>query len=344
VAATLAALDRNFQQVVDDGVTNWVWRPRSYAVQSDIGAGVTGEQASLARLAASVGEEIVPLVSGLTPLVPENTVNPDEIEAARAIFTESWPAFVSEVGADGGPRIPRATQLLQDAATQLVTLGILIGVYKPGVTLEDTDLKGTEFVPFTTNTWPVPDRKNGVVTGDDEENYTNFVIAAGRIRLVIAQFQALFVPAQALGDRGFLVSLLQRALDATGEAADAVYAALDSVNLGEDERRLIYLDPGNLASLTVEDVVSWAAGFPEQEAAPLLQDAGNVGANSIKQRAQAIAQAFGPLVLNGNEPPSAWPLGISHPRVQAASAILQGALQDVIAQAGNLPYAPATTP
>jgi hypothetical protein len=371
VTGTLAALDRSFQPVVSGGVDTWVWQPQSYVVQSDIGAGVTGEQASLARLATSIGDEILPLISGLQPLVPEAKVNPDEINAAKSIVASSWPAFVSEVGADGGPRITRAASLLEDAATSLVTLGILLATYVSRTSLVNiypppwggrgggAGVGATKFdwskPGAPPSGWPAPSRAN-VVTADDEANYTNFVIASDRMQMVITVFQQLYylqggqVPSNQ--DRGFLVTLLQRALDSTGEAAGAVYAALDSVNLGPDERDIIFVpgtDPSAVSTtppysgtLTVEDIVSWAASFPAQEASSLLQDAGNVGINSIKNRAEDVQTAVGQLqAFAASGPP-----GLAHPRVTYALQILSDAVDDVVTYAGNasLGYATPTAP
>jgi hypothetical protein len=335
VTGMLAALDRSFQLVDDEGDENWVWSPQSYALQSDIGAGVTGEQASMARLAATVGAEILPLVAGLGPLIPESTVNPDEIAAAKAIFSESWPAFVAELGTDGGPRIPRTSGLLSDAATQLVTLGILLGVYPPGTSLPN-GVPHPPFIPLSANSWPNPDRSNGVVTNDDEVNFTNFVIASDRVQLVINSYSAYIGTSSPIGpDRGYLVTLLQRALDASGQAAEALYGALDSVNLGQDEREVIYLPSSatDTSALTVEDVVSWAASFPAEEAATLLQDAGNVGVQSIVSRATALNAAIGRLTTLTTQ--STAPPGLSHPRVIYALDVLSEALVYVVNTAGN---------
>ena len=370
VTGMLAALDRSFQPDSSGAVDTWVWQPQSYVVQSDIGAGVTGEQASLARLAASIGDEILPLISGLQPLVPEAKVNPDEINAAKSIVASSWPAFISEVGADGGPRITRAASLLQDAATSLVTLGILLATYASRTSLANIypqpwGGRGGAAVGAAAfdwsrpgappSGWPDPSRAN-VVTADDEANYTNFVIASDRMQMVITVFQQLYylqggqVPANE--DRGFLVTLLQRALDSTGEAAVAVYAALDSVNLGQDEREIIFVpgtDPAAVSTtppyagtLTVEDIVSWAASFPAQEASSLLQDAGNVGINSIRNRAEDVQTAVGQLqAFAASGPP-----GLAHPRVTYALQILSDAVDDVVTYAGNasLGYATPTAP
>ena len=369
VAGTLAALDRSFQPDASGGVDTWVWQPQSYAVQSDIGAGVTGEQASLARLAASIGDEILPLISGLEPLVPEARVNPDEIKAVKAIIASSWPAFVSELGTDGGPRITRAASLLEDAATSLVRLGSLLATYASHTSLSNIYPRppgggAGRFVatPFDWSDpgappsgWPAPSRAN-VVTADDEANYTNFVIASDRMQMVITVFRDLYylqggqVPSNE--DRGYLVTLLQRALDSTAEAADAVYAALDSVNLGPDEREIIFVprtDPSGVSTtppyagtLTVEDVISWAASFPAQEASSLLQDAGNVGINSINNRATKVQTALGQLQAFA----AAGPPGLAHPRVTYALQILSDAVDDVVAYAGNasLGYATPTAP
>lgn len=368
VAGTLAALDRSFQLVDDDGNETWVWQPQSYAVQSDIGAGVTGEQASLARLAASVGTEILPLVSALTPLIPEASVNPDEIAAAKAIFGQTWPAFAGELASDGGPRIWRARRLLADAATQVVSLGILLAMYASGTSLAYTgatdrpDGTSDTFDPLTLTTWPTPYRRNGVVTGDDEADYTNFVIVSDRIQLVITQFVTLYVKGggavPANEDRGFLVTLLQRTIEAAAEAADDVYTALDSVNLGQDEREVTYVfgtDPSNLANtgpglLSVEDILSWASEFPQQEATSLLQDAGNVGIQSIASRAGDLSDAVNALhsfaVGSPPSPPLRRPVGLTHPRVIYALDLLRDALGDVLSNASTdaLKYTPPETP
>lgn len=337
VAATVSALDRSFQAVVVDGAQTWAWRPQSYAVLSDIGAGVTGRQASLATFAGTVVDEILPLVAGLRPLFPENAVNPDEIDAARAILTGSLPAFVSEVGTDGGPRIARARSLLTDGATQLQVLGMLLGALgqpPAGIDLSNP-LKWPAppggaaayiFDPLDPSTW-WPPSEDYVVTVDDEQNLTNYRIGFDRVGLLVTQFATVYVHGQT-GDRGMLIVILQRALDASAEAAQAVFDALDSVNLGEDERQVIVANAAT--GLTVEDAVSWAATFPTDEAAPLLQGGGKLGARSVLSRTQALSAAITAVQGLGD------PVGLQHPRVVFALKLLQDAFTDIETAAGPL--------
>jgi hypothetical protein len=76
----------------------------------------------------------------------------------------------------------------------------------------------------------------------------------------------------------------------------------------------------------VEDVLSWAVSFPIDEAAPLLQDGGKLGARSIVTRA-------GPQGLQGVVALVAGlsaPTGMTHPRVVFALSLLTAALQDVV--------------
>jgi hypothetical protein len=353
VAGTLAALDRSFTQSDQGPVNTWIWQPRSYAVQSDIGAGVTGRQASLARLAGSIADDIVPLVDGMTPLVPEDSVNPDEIGAAQAIFDESLPAFVTEMGMDGGPRTIRAQGLLTDTATQLQALGMILGALGtqpvgPGVDLSNPTTwgpppppvgaapqTGFPWVALTPTTW-WPPSEMFVVTVGDEQNLTNYRIAFDRISILVSQFQNVYMAGGAPGaqpqDRGMLIVLLQRALDASGQAAQAVIDALDSVNLGSDERQVIDVD---LTGLTVEDVLSWAVSFPSDEAPSLLQDGGKLGARSIESRTNAILGS-----VNDIRTPvvgvSPQPAGLQHPRVVYALDLLVDALQDVLNNATPL--------
>ena len=139
------------------------------------------------------------------------------------------------------------------------------------------------------------------------------------------------------------------ALDATGEAADAVYAALDSVNLGQDERELIYI-PGTGPTgastnglLSVEDIISWAASFPA-EAGSLLQSAGNIGVASIRNRASDLDNAVSSLQTFAV--PGVSPSGLGHPRVTYALDVLADTLTDVNKYASDpgLTYATPTTP
>lgn len=345
VAGTLAALDRSFTMDQQRGVDVWVWQPRSYAVQSDIGAGVTGRQASIARLAGTIADEITPLVDGLTPLVPEDSVNPDEIDAARSIFDESLPAFVTEIGLDGGPRITRALGLLQDVATQLQALGMLLGALGEhprggGVDLSDPTTWvrprrllapgiGFPWDALDPQTWWPPDERY-VVTVADEQDLTDYRIAFDRLSVLVAQFQAGYMagglPGAQPQDRGMLIVLLQRALDASAEAAQATQDALDSVNLGPDEREVIYLDA---TGLSVDDALTWATSFPSDEAPPLLQDGGRLGARSILARTQAIVASVN-LIQNPQNAPSPLPDGLSHPRVVYALRLLADALGDVV--------------
>jgi hypothetical protein len=355
VTATLAALDRSFSLDIVDGVETWVPQ-KPYAVQSDIGAGVTGEQASLARLAAMVNNEILPLVTDLQPLIVDANVPVDELEAARSIFVNTLPLFSAEVARDGGPRVTRARTLLTDATRQLLTLGTLLGMYPSG-----SGDSGAKLTP--TGGLPTPSRAN-VITGDDEQAFTNFVIVANRLTLLVDQFNVLYPAPAGAGsgaisslpvDRGRLLVILQRALDATEEATDSVFAALDSVYLGEDERDLIGLVPEDPNTDSLQDALDLAAQF-HLEATELLQDAGTVGAVSIESRATDIQSAV-ELASMMRRPestpwPTSWPLGLKHPRVQTATDILLDRFDDVrefacdVAKTSdpNVPCGSSTTP
>ena len=174
------------------------------------------------------------------------------------------------------------------------------------------------------------------MTVGDEQNLTNYRIAFDRMSILVSQFQNVYMAGGAPGaqpqDRGMLIVLLQRALDASGQAAQAVIDALDSVNLGSDERQVIDVD---LTGLTVEDVLSWSVSFPSDEAPSLLQDGGKLGARSIESRTNAILGSVNDIrtPVAGVSPQ---PAGLQHPRVVYALDLLVDALQDVLNNATPL--------
>jgi hypothetical protein len=313
LAATLSALDRSFVEEVVDGADLWVYKPTSYTQQSPIGAGVTGQQASLAQLAQNASNEILPLLP-LTPLVPEFQVNPDEIAAATAIFQQSWAAFVAELGSEGGARLPRAEGLLHDAERELGRLLGLLGMFAPVVPA------GTAPVSLPTPVTlgqAVPTRKF-VVTIDDETNLTNGIIINDRVTMVAAQFQ-LYVRSlrrqdqqpPTNDDRGMEIVLLQRDLDALSEVTQSVYDALDSVGVGADRREIIRI-PGD-QGLFLEDALSWSQGMSSETQA-LLQDGGALGAIAVERRLGQLHRAVREVIQFTRREEAEF--GLKHPRVR----------------------------
>ena len=107
--AFIGALNASFSIKQVDGHTEATWTPRTYAVQTDVGGGITGAQASVYARAKDALDQSLPLLDGLYPLFQE--AKPEDCEAVRRIVRSQFTDLVNEFALLGGPRIPRVTQL-----------------------------------------------------------------------------------------------------------------------------------------------------------------------------------------------------------------------------------------
>ena len=104
----VAALNQAFDLKEVEGHTEWSWTPRSYTVQTDMGA-VTGAQASIYTRAKVALDQSLPLLDGLYPLAPN--VEPEDLATVQAVVRTQFTALVNEFGVLGGPRVPRVDEL-----------------------------------------------------------------------------------------------------------------------------------------------------------------------------------------------------------------------------------------
>jgi hypothetical protein len=286
VTATLAALDRRFVARERNGVTQWEWTPGSYVGQNDVGAGVTGEQASLVAFAQRASDEIAPCVGELRAL-KSPCENPEAVEIARSGFRASWQSFVGSLGQEGGLPTARCKVLLKQAREQLATLGEELGMLKP---VPAGGAGGAGRAAGAGR--PSGDRldhaaisRAAVLTRDDEEQLTHFIIACDRVKAVSRAFDEL-TGRTAVRDYGTAFTQLQRDLELLPELVADVRWALDSVDFGPDQREVQRVGPG-AASMTLEGVLQWAEDLAE-EGRSLLQDAGVRGAELLQSRAAAL--------------------------------------------------------
>jgi hypothetical protein len=290
VTGMLAALDRRFVASEEDGVEAWVWTPGSYVGQNDIGAGITGAQASLAAFAQRVAEEIEPLAAELSPLCRRDD-NPEELDIARRGFKDSWCSFVKSLGAEGGLPTARCTVLLEQARSQLIRFGIELGMLD-----DDQSAAATTQAARVPPKQPAPSEepfeklgkrdvlRSFVLTREDEEQRTNFTIVRDRVAAVGRAFVAARETAKR--DYGTEFTMLQRDLDVLPELVADVRWALDSVELGVEQQEAMELGKDGT---TLAVVLQWAEDLADEGRA-LLQDAGVRGARLLAGRAEALGK------------------------------------------------------
>ncbi len=278
-----AALNVSFEVEQVSGKSAYKHIPRAYPSvgATDIGAGISGAQYSMVTFAKALQEQTRPLLKNLRSL--NTSVDEEDLEATKAIFTTAWDEFVAELSREGGPRTSRAddlaTRILGDDAVSghLVDLGDQLAAIKK------------------TDSGIVIDRSR-VVTIEEEGHLTNFIALADYYR---AASQAWIVYRDNfLGkDLGSGLLMIERALSVVEDGANEVYLAMDSVNINQAERLIITIGfPPPDDKLTVEDLLSWICSFVSQEGPTLIRDGGLRGVQAIKRTTEKLEQLTGQFI------------------------------------------------
>ena len=101
----IGALTQSFTLKDVEGHVEAAWTPRTYAVQTDLGGGITGAQASLYSRAKDALDQSIALLDGLYPLDPE--ADPEYVKALREMARSQMTEIVKELGMVGLPSILR---------------------------------------------------------------------------------------------------------------------------------------------------------------------------------------------------------------------------------------------
>jgi len=261
----LAALEQAFTCEEVQGHTECRWTPRSYAVelQADMGA-ITGAQASIFARGKAMLDQVLPLLEGLEPLLPD--YDPQDTAAIRAIVRSELNELVNEFGVEGGPRVARVDQLLgflldrsaefgdaERAGGNLGRLGRLFGLER--------------------------DRINTI---DEERNFTNFLMLVDHVVALRRSWDAQ----RAFFDRsnvqvapflGTQLVLVSRSLEVITESVREVEFALDSVFIGPSERQTLQLSFPSSAPMFLSELLAWVERFAGEEGRQLIDEGGRQG-------------------------------------------------------------------
>jgi hypothetical protein len=330
-ASAVTAALQVFSPRDEDGVTVFDWTPPSYVAKTQLGAGVTGAQASLASITSTIADSIRPLADGLQPLVEAPRADPEEVAANKAIFREALDDFVNEVSLEGGPRTARARMLLAQMNEEGNELGWRLSMVRANNRAQ------------ARNGGPI--ERTAVVLAADEENLTNYMRVRDGISILTTQFAIYDQPAVRDADLGRLYVFLERALGRLAELASDLEHALDWVYIGQSERDSIVL-PGT--DMTIDQLTSWIKEFGQTEAPQLIASGGRRGVAAIAitlgdPRAvggvppgtlNAAIGGFSTLIANPPQP-NDLPDGLWHPRVAVALDALSRATADAYTQAQN---------
>lgn len=269
------ALDASFSSSETDGVTTWRWKPRTYAVQTDLAGGISGAQASLYHRAQEALAQSLPLLDGLYPLDPE--ADRENIDALKAVLRTQLNELVRELAMAGGPSRTRVegyfNMLLATDPARYESGGRLV--------ITEPDLLGGTLGQLR-DQLGLTQQKNFVNTIEDEQDQTNYRILADYVGslaqgwLNSRDFFGLGATHPFLGTQ--LVPL-SRQLSVIAESIDEVRFTLDSVFIGAAERQTIAIpfSPTVGEPMYAEDFFNWIQNFVATEAPSYVQDGGKFG-------------------------------------------------------------------
>jgi hypothetical protein len=324
----VGALTQAFTLTDVEGHVESTWTPRTYAVQTDLGGGITGAQASLYMRAKNALDSALPLLDGLYPLDPE--ADPEYVKALREMARSQMTEIVKELGTVGLPSILRIDTYF----------GILLGQNPAPLSVSgpvqfDPDeiegtlgqLRDTYGIKFVGNKF-----NNSV---EDEQDITNF--------RVISDYMTSLMQSWIANRRFFIVNpgqqaffgtqlvLISRQFTTIAETVNELRFALDSVFIGPSERQTLLLrfEDTALAPMFLEDVLGEVERFFGNEASRLLRDGGKISVTNnilpvVQSLQHMVDQAHAP--LNIDELPD----GFKTARVRNALDDLQDQLEALI--------------
>ena len=336
----IGALTQAFTLTDVEGHIESKWVPRTYAVQTDLGGGITGAQASLYLRAKDALDQSLPLLDGLYPLDPE--ADPEYVKALREMARSQMTEIVKEFGVVGLPSILRIDTYFG------ILLGQNPGQIAAGTVQFDPDqingtlgnLRDTYGIYFQGNPF-----NNSV---EDESDITNFRVISDYMTSLMQSWisnRQFFVIGP--GQEAFFgtqLVLISRQFSVIAETVNEVRFTLDSVFIGPAERQSLLLRfadgvtpplyQDGTPPMYLEDIFDEIEKFAGDEGPRLLRDGGKI---SVTNNILPVAQTLANLIAEAHNPANVdqLPDGYRTARVQKSLDDLEdqiAALIDLILQ------------
>jgi len=324
----IGALTQSFTLADIEGHVEATWKPRSYAVQTDLGGGITGAQASLYMRAKGALDQSLTLLDGLYPLDPE--ADPEYVKALREMARSQMTEIVKELGVVGLPSILRINTyfgiLLGQDPTNLTAGDVQLDPDHIGVTLGE--LRDTYGIYFKGNPF-----NNSV---QDEQDITNFRVISDYMTSLlqswIANREFFILKPRIPAFFGTQLVLISRQFNVIAETVNELRFALDSVFSGPNERQTLLLefDDNSLPPMFLEDVLDEVDNFVAEEGPRLLRDGGKI---SITNNILPVIDTLRRMIQGAHNPKDQKkrvPDGFRTARVRHALDDLQKQLTDLV--------------
>ncbi len=323
----LGALTQSFSLKDVEGHVESSWVPRTYAVQTDLGGGITGAQASLYMRAKDALDQSLSLLDGLYPLDPD--ADPEYVRALREMARSQMNEIVKEFGVVGLPSILRINTyfkiLLGQDVTNLPTSGVTLDPDQVGGTLGK--IRKIYGIYFEGNPF-----NNSV---EDEQDITNFRVISDYMTSLcqswIENRKFFKIESKQPAFFGTQLVLISRQFNVISETVNEVRFALDSVFIGPNERKTLLLkfpDSSQFPSMYLEDVLDEVDSFVTDEGPRLLRDGGKISVTNnilpvVKELKEMIRQTR-------DQKDTDVPKGFKTARVRRAMDDLHGQLDQLV--------------
>jgi len=292
----VGALTQAFTLTDVEGHVQSTWNPRTFAVQTDLGGGISGAQASLYTRAKDALDQSLSLLDGLYPLDPD--ADPEYVKALREMARSQMTEIVREFGAVGLPSILRIDTYFD------ILLGQHPTRHSNPVVFDPDQVKGT--LGQLRDTYGIYFRGNPFNNSiEDEQDITNFRVISDYMTSLlqswIANREYFIVSPNRIAFFGTQLVLISRQLNVIAETVDEVRFTLDSVFIGPNERQTLLLKfaDHSLPPMFLEDVLVEIERFVEDEGPRLLRDGGKISVTNnilpvVKTLKHMVQQAHDP--------------------------------------------------
>jgi hypothetical protein len=268
----VGALTQAFTLTEIEGRVESTWNPRTFAVQTDLGGGISGAQASLYTRAKDALDQSLRLLDGLYPLDPE--ADPEYVKALREMARSQMTEIVKEFGAVGLPSILRIDTYFDILLGQHPSRSNPVQFDPDKISGTLGELRETYGIKFRGNPF-----NNSI---EDEQDITNFRVISDYMTSLmqswIANREFFIVSPDRIAFFGTQLVLISRQLNVIAETVDEVRFTLDSVFIGPNERQALLLKfpDHDFPPMFLEDVLEEIERFVEDEGPRLLRDGGKI--------------------------------------------------------------------
>jgi hypothetical protein len=324
----VSALNTSFKAVPRQGRVDYEYQQRNYAVavQADMGM-ITGAQASLYTRAKAIQDQMLVLISGFVPLLPDPDLS--ETEAIRSLVRTEITDVVAQFGAEGGPNV----QLVDEAFTFLGGSAWTVSNRVTNPSMQSYDKIGGHLGKLGS---AFGFEERWVNTIAQEQILTNFIVLVDYVNDLFSSWranrQSFLVGSAKQPFMGTQLIQVSRSLAVVAEAVDQLCYVLGTVFIRKAEIQALELNyGGGQPSIFLGDLLDWIRNFVTSEGQQIINDSGKEGVLTFTTTARRLRD-----LVKDSKALTDVPAGYKTTRVQDALDNLVKQLDEAVKEAGHI--------